>query len=78
MLTIYDYQPSYRGTNFVRNQATNRPGDRVDHYSIPEWQVCQELGYEVVSGVGRDKQWSSSSFLDGWTTHVESVRNRAL
>lgn len=52
-------------------------GDRVDHSSIPEWDVCQELGIEVVSGVGRNKQWSSSWFLADWTTHFESRRNRA-
>ncbi len=45
-------------------------GDRVDHSSIPEWDVCQELGIEVVSGIGDDKQWSSSWFLEDWSRHV--------
>lgn len=45
-------------------------GDRVDHTSIPEWAVCQEVGIEVVSGVGADKEWSSSWFLDDWTRYV--------
>jgi cytidyltransferase-like protein len=41
-------------------------GDRVDEESIPEWDVCSELSIEVVSGVGADKEWSSSWFLDAW------------
>jgi hypothetical protein len=43
---------------------------RVDHTSIPEWDVCQTLGIEVVSGVGEDKRWSSSWFLDDWSRHT--------
>lgn len=42
-------------------------GDRVDAPTIPEWDVCQELGIEVVTGVGADKRWSSSWFLDAWS-----------
>jgi D-beta-D-heptose 7-phosphate kinase/D-beta-D-heptose 1-phosphate adenosyltransferase len=45
-------------------------GDRVDHTSIPEWDVCRELGIEVVSGVGDSKRWSSSWFLDDWSKHA--------
>jgi cytidyltransferase-like protein len=41
-------------------------GDRVDAHTIAEWDLCQELGIEVVTGVGADKQWSSSWFLDAW------------
>lgn len=46
-------------------------GDRVDHSSIPEWAVCQELGIEIVSGVGDDKRWSSSWFLEDWSRHAQ-------
>ena len=42
-------------------------GDRMDAQTIPEWDVCQELGIEVVTGVGADKRWSSSWFLDAWS-----------
>jgi cytidyltransferase-like protein len=61
----------------LRPAVFTKGGDRVDHTSIPEWDVCQELGIEVVSGVGQDKRWSSSWFLAGWTTHIESRRNSA-
>ncbi len=50
----------------LRPAVFTKGGDRVDERSIPEWDVCSELGIEVVSGVGADKQWSSSWFLDAW------------
>lgn len=56
----------------LRPAVFTKGGDRVDHASIPEWAVCQELGIEVVSGVGDDKRWSSSWFLQDWMTHIES------
>lgn len=61
----------------LRPAVFTKGGDRVDHSSIPEWDVCQELGIEVVSGVGLSKQWSSSWFLADWTTHFKSLPNRA-
>lgn len=56
----------------LRPAVFTKGGDRVDHSSIPEWGVCQELGIEVVSGVGDDKRWSSSWFLEDWMTHIGS------
>lgn len=56
----------------LRPAVFTKGGDRVDHTSIPEWDICQELGIEVVSGVGDDKRWSSSWFLQDWMTHMES------
>lgn len=49
-------------------RAPRTPHDRAeaDADTIAEWDVCQELGIEVVTGVGADKQWSSSWFLDAW------------
>lgn len=42
----------------LKPDVFTKGGDRVDHTSIPEWSVCEELGIEVVSGVGDDKRWS--------------------
>jgi cytidyltransferase-like protein len=58
----------------LRPDVFTKGGDRVDHQSIPEWGVCQELGIEIVSGVGADKDWSSSWFLEEWTRHVLDTR----
>ena len=58
----------------LRPSVFTKGGDRVDHTSIPEWEVCEELGIEVVSGVGADKEWSSSWFLEDWSRFVIATR----
>ncbi|RMF74745.1 MAG: glycerol-3-phosphate cytidylyltransferase [Acidobacteria bacterium] len=50
----------------LRPAVFTKGGDRTDPSNIPEWDVCEELGIEVVTGVGLDKQWSSSDFLREW------------
>lgn len=50
----------------IRPHVFTKGGDRVDFTNIPEWDVCQDLGVELISGVGLDKQWSSSDFLAEW------------
>ena len=39
----------------------------MDEKSIPKWDICQELGIEIVTGVAAGKQSSSSSFLEAWS-----------
>jgi cytidyltransferase-like protein len=53
-------------------------GDRTDFTNIPEWQVCQELGIELVSQVGRPKLWSSSDFLKEWGDFLEEKRSLSI
>lgn len=60
----------------LKPHVFTKGGDRVDPSSIPEWGVCQELGIEVVSGVGDAKRWSSSWFLDDWSKHILSTSRR--
>ncbi len=50
----------------IRPHVFTKGGDRTDHSNIPEWQVCQELGIEVVSQVSLRKDWTSSDFLKNW------------
>jgi cytidyltransferase-like protein len=50
----------------LRPHVFTKGGDRVDERNIPEWAACQEFGTEIISGVGDDKRWSSSWFLDAW------------
>jgi D-beta-D-heptose 7-phosphate kinase/D-beta-D-heptose 1-phosphate adenosyltransferase len=50
----------------LRPHVFTKGGDRTDVTNIPEWPVCQELGIEIVTGVGADKEWSSSDFLREW------------
>ena len=50
----------------IRPHAFTKGGDRTDYTNIPEWDVCQEIGCEIVPQVGLDKAWSSSDFLRDW------------
>ena len=50
----------------LRPNVFTKGGDRIDYTNIPEWSVCQELGIELVSQVGRPKYWASSDLLKEW------------
>lgn len=50
----------------IRPHIFTKGGDRIDETSIPEWNICQSNGIEVISGVGHKKEWSSSDFLHEW------------
>ncbi len=50
----------------IRPHVFTKGGDRTDMSNIPEWSVCEELGIRVMSGVGLDKAWSSSDYLETW------------
>lgn len=63
---IENDQTVTQALRLIRPHVFTKGGDRVDGSNIPEWQVCQELGIELVSGVGRPKLWSSSDFLKEW------------
>ena len=43
MVTIYDYDPAYRGSNFVGNMAVNRPDGRSDYFTSYEGSVTRRL-----------------------------------
>jgi D-beta-D-heptose 7-phosphate kinase/D-beta-D-heptose 1-phosphate adenosyltransferase len=60
----------------IRPHVFTKGGDRMDRDSIPEWQVCQDLGIELVTQVGFRKEWSSSDFLREWGDFwVQSLKN---
>lgn len=50
----------------LRPHVFTKGGDRSDRASIPEWEICQAHGIELVTGVGQRKEWSSSDFLREW------------
>jgi hypothetical protein len=43
LVTIYDYDPAFRGSNFVSNQTVNRPDGRSDYYNSFEGSVTRRL-----------------------------------
>lgn len=50
----------------VKPHVFTKGGDRRNAETIPEWDTCVRNGIEIVTGVGRDKVWSSSDFLKEW------------
>lgn len=55
-----------RALDILKPHVFTKGGDRKDMSTIPEWEVCRENGIEIISGVGADKEWSSSDFLKEW------------
>lgn len=53
----------------IKPDVFTKGGDRIDASTIPEWETCQKLGIEIISGVGEDKLWSSSQFLHEWSQY---------
>jgi cytidyltransferase-like protein len=51
----------------LRPHVFTKGGDRIDHTSIPEWDICNDLNIKIISGVGYHKEWSSSDFLKEWS-----------
>lgn len=55
-----------KALEYIKPDVFTKGGDRVDEATIPEWETCQKYKIEVISGVGADKKWSSSWFLNDW------------
>ena len=41
-------------------------GDRCDKNTIPEWEICRQLGIKIVTNVGIIQHCSSSDYLHRW------------
>jgi len=63
---IEDDQTVCEALRRIRPHVFTKGGDRLDYTNIPEWDVCSELGIELVPQVGKPKYWSSSDFLTEW------------
>lgn len=62
----------------IRPDVFTKGGDRADKESLPEWETCQKHGIKIVFGVGEDKKWSSSWFLEGWDKSIpKRLRHKA-
>lgn len=60
-----------KALELIRPQVFTKGGDRSSKNSIPEWETCERLGIQVVTGVGISKQWSSSEFLKDWAGFIQ-------
>jgi len=48
----------------IRPKWFTKGGDRTDASNIPEWEICQQVGCEIVTGVGGGKIRSSSEMVE--------------
>jgi D-beta-D-heptose 7-phosphate kinase/D-beta-D-heptose 1-phosphate adenosyltransferase len=58
----------------LKPDVFTKGGDRTDQSTIPEWETCQKYNIEIVTGVGTDKQWSSSWFLNKWNSSQQDKK----
>lgn len=58
----------------LRPTLFTKGGDRVDEKTIPEWNICAEVGTRICTGVGLPKLWSSSDFLKQWEEHIRGSK----
>lgn len=66
----YNTDPTVKDAlRMLRPCIFTKGGDRKDAKSIPEWDLCDELGIHIQTGVGADKAWSSSDYLSEWIKH---------
>ncbi len=63
---IKDDQTVCRALDALKPHVFTKGGDRRDQESIPEWKTCKKNNIRIVCGVGADKKWSSSRFLNEW------------
>lgn len=62
----------------LKPDVFTKGGDRLDESSIPEWGICQRYGIEIITGVGMEKKWSSSWFLNQWSDHLNQEKSKSL
>ena len=48
----------------IRPKWFTKGGDRTDATNIPEWEICQQVGCKVITGVGGKKIRSSSELVE--------------
>lgn len=53
-----------KAIHIIRPRWFTKGGDRTDATNIPEWEICQQVGCEVITGVGGEKIRSSSDLVE--------------
>ena len=66
-----DDQTVIGAIELLRPKFFTKGGDRFDASTIPEWQICQEVKCQIVTGVGGEKVQSSSLLVKESRVHRE-------
>ncbi len=48
----------------IRPRWFTKGGDRTDATNIPEWEICEQVGCKIITGVGGEKIRSSSEMVE--------------
>ncbi len=76
-MTVSQALEAVRPHIFTKGGDRKNLGTKYDNIgTIPEWPVCQKHNIKIVTGVGMDKQWSSSWFLKDWEEHIKQKRRK--
>lgn len=61
----------------VKPDYFTKGGDRTGIENIPEWDVCQRNGIEIVTNVGKDKIISSTQILQDWVDFANEQESKS-
>ena len=53
-----------KAINMIKPKYFTKGGDRTNATNIPEWEICQQRGCEIITGVGGEKIRSSSELVE--------------
>ena len=53
-----------KAISMLKPKFFTKGGDRTDATNIPEWEICQQVGCKVITGVGGEKIRSSSELIE--------------
>ena len=53
-----------KAIDMIKPKYFTKGGDRTDATNIPEWEICQQRGCEIITGVGGGKIRSSSDMVE--------------
>jgi hypothetical protein len=72
-VTVYDYDPAYRGSAFVKNKFLNRESERDDIFTTLEWTLTKRMS----SGWGGQATMSGTKYRQ-WRTGIVVSPNDLL
>jgi cytidyltransferase-like protein len=59
----YEDQTVCGAIEILKPNYFTKGGDRFDAKTIPEWNICEQIGCKIITGVGGDKIRSSSHMV---------------
>lgn len=63
--------------DIIKPNIFAKGGDRTDRANVPEYDVVENNGGEIIFNVGDPKMWSSSNYLQEWVDFVNQNKSVA-